>query len=133
MPRQQILVDAGTVVEAFRVASRHQLDQVLVALVGLGEEHQVIGLGLGAALLESAPLGHVHFAAQDRLQPALARVIVKDHRREHVAVLGHCQRRHLQLHCLIEQLVNPAGAVEQRELRVEVKVDELRHLLIFDR
>ena len=127
MLRQQVLVDAGAVVEPFGVAGRHQLDQVLVALVGLGEQHQVVRLGLRTALLEPAALGHVDFAAQDRLQPALPRVIVEDHRREHVAVLGHGERRHLQLHRFIEQLVDPAGAVEQRELGVQVKMDELRH------
>ena len=51
-------------------------------------------------------------------------MIVKDHRREQVAVLGDGERRHLQLHRLIEQLVDPAGTVEQRELGVQVKVGE---------
>ena len=45
---QQFLVDARPVVEPFGVAGRHQLDQVLVALVGLGEQDQVIRLGLRA-------------------------------------------------------------------------------------
>jgi hypothetical protein len=50
---------------------------------------------------------------------------VEDHRREHVAVLGDRQRRHLELLGLIEQLVDAAGAIQQRELRVEVQMDEL--------
>jgi hypothetical protein len=44
-------------------------------------------------------------------------------------VLGHGNRRHLQRYRLIEQLVDAARAVEQRELGVKVKVDEVRHLL----
>ena len=36
-------------------------------------------------------------------------------------------RRHLQLGRPVEQLADAAGAVEQRELRVQVKVDELAH------
>jgi hypothetical protein len=40
-------------------------------------------------------------------------VIVKDHRREHVAVLGHGERRHLQLHRFVQQLIDPARAVEE--------------------
>ena len=87
--RQQILVDAGAVIEPFGVTGRHQLDQVLVALVGLGEQHQVVRFGLRTALVEPAALGHVDLAAQNRLEPALARVVVEDDRREHVAVLGH--------------------------------------------
>ena len=42
-------------------------------------------------------------------------------------MLGHGNRGHVQLLHLIEQFVNPAGAVEQREFRVEVEVDELGH------
>ena len=56
--------------------------------------------------------------------PALARVIVEDDRREHVAVLGDGERRHLQLDRLVEQLVDAARAVEQRELGVQMKMDE---------
>ena len=42
-------------------------------------------------------------------------------------MLGDRDRRHLQLDRLIEQLVDPARAVEQRELGVQVEVDELAH------
>jgi hypothetical protein len=42
------------------------------------------------------------------------------HRREHVAMLGHRQSGHLQLHRLVEEFVDPAGAVEQREFSVQV-------------
>ena len=125
MLRQQLLVDARAVVEPFGVAGRHQLDQVLVAFVGLRQQHQVVRLGLRAALVEPAALRDVDLAAEDRLQPAVARVVVEDHRRKHVAVLGHGERRHLQLDRFVEQLVDPAGAVEQRELGVEVEMDEL--------
>jgi hypothetical protein len=40
-------------------------------------------------------------------------------------VLGHGNRRHLQLDRLIEEFVYPAGAVEQREFGVQVQVDEI--------
>ena len=117
--RQQLLVDARPVVEAFRVAGGHQLDQIPVALVGLRQQHQMVRFGLRAALLEPAALRDVDLAAENRLEPALARVVVEDDRREQVAVLGHGERRHLQLDRFVEQLVDPAGAVEERELGVE--------------
>ena len=69
----------------------------------------------------------VDLAAEDRVDAALAGGVVEHHRREHVAVLGDSQRRHLQRRCLIEQLVDAAGAVEQRVLGVQVEVDELTH------
>ena len=59
--------------------------------------------------------------------PALARLVVEDDRREHVAVLGDRHRRHLQLHRLVEQLLDPAGAVEQRVLGVQMEMDEVGH------
>jgi hypothetical protein len=40
-------------------------------------------------------------------------------------VFGDGDRRHLERDCLIEQLVDPARAVEQRKFGVEMKVDEL--------
>ena len=123
--RQQLLVDARPVVEPFGVAGRHQLDQVLVALVGLGQQHQVVGLALRARSCRTGCPRDVDLAAEDRLQPAIARVVVEDDRREHVAVLGDRERRHLQLDRFVEQLVDAAGAVEQRELGVQVKMNEL--------
>ena len=84
----------------------------------------MVRLGLRAALVEPAALRDVDLAAEDRLQPALARVVVEDDRREHVAVLGDRQRRHLQLDRFVEQLVDAAGAVEQRELGVQMEMDE---------
>jgi hypothetical protein len=52
-------------------------------------------------------------------------VVVKDHRREHVPVLGDGNRRHLQLDRLIKQFGDPAGAVEQGVLGVEVEMYEI--------
>ena len=126
--RQQLLVDARLVVEALGVARRHQLDQVVVALVGLGQQHQVVGgLARRAALRPPVPGRDVDLAAEDRIDPALARLVVEHDRREHVAVLGDRRRRHLQLDALVEQLLDPAGAVEQREFGVQVEMDEFRH------
>ena len=127
--REQLLVDARLVVEALGVAGRHQLDQVVVALVGLREQDQMV-LRLARDCRSScagSPGRHVDLAAENRLHAPLPRVVVKDHRREQVAVLGDRHRRHLQRGRLIEQLVDPARAVEQRKLGVEMEMDELRH------
>src|SRR5213075_793291 len=110
---------------------RHELDQILVALVGLGEEHEVIRLGLWARLLEAASLRDVDLAAEDRLDAALARMVVKDHRRKHVAVLGHRECGHLQPGRFVQQLVDAARAVKQRELGVKMQVNKLVHASTF--
>jgi hypothetical protein len=116
------------VVEALGVARRHQLDEVLEADLVLGQQHQVVGgLARRAALVAAVARGHVDLAAQDRVDAALARRVVEHHRREHVAVFGDGQRRHAHLLRLVEQLVDAACAVEQRELGVQVQMDELGH------
>ena len=59
-------------------------------------------------------------------------VLLRDGR-EHVAVLGHGHRRHLQLGGPVEHLADSARAVEQRVLGVQVQMEmyELRrHALI---
>ena len=88
----------------------------------------MVGRLAGRAALVAAVAGRdVDLAAEDRLDAALAGRVVEHHRREHVAVLGHRQRRHLQRGGLVEQFVDAAGAVEQRELGVEMEMDELSH------
>src|SRR5215217_5721603 len=81
-----------------------------------------------AALVLAAARCDVDLAAENRVQAPLAGVIVEDYRREQVAVFGDGNRRHLQLHRLIEHFVDPAGAVEQRELGVQVEMYELCHV-----
>jgi hypothetical protein len=71
-----------------------------------------------------APGSDVHLAAQDRLDAALLGVVVEDHRREHVPVLGDRQRGHFETRRLIEQLVNAARAIEQGILGVQMKMNE---------
>ena len=128
MLREQLLVDPRLVVEPVGVAGGHELDEVVVTLGVFRQQHQVVRRFAGAAALGQAAAGrHVDLAPEDRLHAALARVIVKDHRREHVPVLGHGHRRHLERGRLIEHLVDAAGAVEQRILGVQVQVDELSH------
>ena len=41
-------------------------------------------------------------------------------------MLGDRRRRHPELHDLVEQLLDAARAVEQRELGMQVQVDEVR-------
>ncbi len=113
--RQEFLVDARTVVEPLGVGGRNQLDEVRVALAVLRQEHEVIvALADTAALREPAAGRHVGFAPEDRLDALLSRLVVEDDRREQVPVLGHRQGRHLLPRGLLEQLVDPARAVQQR-------------------
>ena len=128
MLREQLLVEPRLVIEPLGVAGRHELDQIVIPLVGLGQQHQVVRrLARVPALDVAAARRHVHLAPEDRLHTALPCVIVENDRRKHIPVLGHRHGRHLQPGSLIEQLVDAARAVEQRILGVEMKMNELGH------
>jgi hypothetical protein len=57
---------------------------------------------------------------------------MKDYGREHVAMLGNRNRRHLQLHRTVEHFVDPARAVEQGVFGMQVEVDEVGHVYVRD-
>ena len=68
MLREQVLVDARLVVEALGVAGGDQLDQVVIPLLGFGEEHEVVGGLARRPALGAAVAGRdVDLAAQDRV------------------------------------------------------------------
>ena len=126
-PREQFAVDAGPVVEALLVAGRGQVGQVLVALHVLAEQDQVVGrVGDALGVLGKARLRRqVELAADDRLDAGLLALQVELGGAEHVAVVGHGHRRHVQFLGLGDQVVEADGAVQQGILGVEVEVDEI--------
>ena len=128
VPGQQVLVDPRLVVEPLRVPGGDQLDEVVIAGEVLREEHEVVvGLPGRAAPLAAAAGRDVDLAAEDRVDPPFARLVVEYHAREHVAVLGDGEGRRTGLLRMIEQLADAAGAVEQGVLRVQVQMNELGH------
>ena len=128
--RQEFLADARLVVEAVERGLRDDLDQVAVALVVLGEHDQVVvvvAVGRRAVHAVVVLLADVELAADDRLDAVLLRGIVEMHRAEDVAVVGDGDGRHVQLGHARHELVDVAGAVEQRVVGVQVKMDKLGH------
>src|SRR5258706_938669 len=86
--RQEFLVDARLVVETFGVACRDELDQVVIALERFREEDQVVlRLSRIAVLCMTAPRRDVDLAAENRVEAACPRVVVKSDRREQIAML----------------------------------------------
>ena len=77
------------------------------------------------ALLEAlhvvAPLAHVLLGVV-----VLAALHVKVRDAKHVAVVGERERRHLKVDGALDHVRDARGGVEDREVRVVVKVDE-RH------
>ena len=118
---EMVPVDAGLVVVALEVAGRRELDQVPVALVGLGQEGQV----RVALLLSGRVVADVDLAADERLDSLLLRVLVELDGAGERAVVGERDGGHLELGRAGGEVRDPAGPVEDRELGVDVEVDEL--------
>ncbi len=119
---QELPVDARLVVVALEIAERRELDQVRIALVGLGQEGQVrVALPLRAAVV-----GDVDLAADDRLDAVLSGLPVELDRARERPVVGDRDGRHLELGRARREVRNPACAVEDRVLGVDVEVDERR-------
>src|SRR5271166_3868031 len=80
--------------------------------------------------LQSTVGSNVGFVAEDRIDPGLAGRLIRLKRPVQVAVIGERQRVHLQLFRARNELSNWAGAVEQAEVAVTMKMCEGRHYAI---
>ena len=115
---------------------RSQLEEISQAGGGLGDHRQV---GVGAATgdvigllgrvapenparVEPGSGRHVRLDADNRLDPHLRRGMKELAGTEHVAVIGHADRRHLEALGLGEHRRDLGGTVEQRILGVVVQV-----------
>ena len=125
MPREQVLIDAGLVVEAFEVGGGDQVDEVAVAFLVFAEQDQVVvAVGIGAGLV--ALLRDVDFAADDGLDALCLGGVVELDRAEEIAVVGHGDGGHF-LFDDVHELADFAGSVEQGIIGVAVEVDEGRY------
>ena len=80
-----------------------------------------------AAFGVTASWRDIDLTAENRVQSASSRVVMKNHRREQIPVFRYRDCRHLQPNRLIQQFIDSAGAVEERVFGMEVKVGEIRH------
>ncbi len=126
---QRLEIGPGLVVEALQMGVGHQFEQVLVARQIGGEQAEVVvalALLRPAVAIQARAFGQVQLAAQQRLDPfGLGRVVELD-RAEEISMVGHRQGLHAQLGRAIDQPVDPARAVEQAVVGMDVKVDETR-------
>src|SRR5688572_10131901 len=75
---EQVFVDAWAVIKPLGVSGGNELDQIPVALVRFGQEHQMIRFGLRPALVEPTSLRDVDLAAEDWFEPAIPCMIMED-------------------------------------------------------
>ena len=133
---QELLVDAGPVVEALEVGGRDEAQQVPIPDLVLCEQRQVVVLLLALARrpVEAGARGNVGLDPDDRLDPRRPGCRIEPQRAEHRAVVGHRERRHPMGERFAEdrgrarvglRRLDPRGAVQQRVLGVGVQMDEL--------
>jgi hypothetical protein len=128
---QEGLVHARAVIEARQIGLGDQPDQVSVALLGRGQDRQVVRVPLSRLArgleLAIAAVGRsdVRLDADDGPHSVLERLVEEVKRAEHVAVVGDRDRGHAELGDPAAELGQPVGAVQERVLAVEMKVDEV--------
>ena len=117
----------GFVVESFAVSRAAELEQVVVALDVLREQHHVKGgLAVNRLAFPAVAGSHVRFHADQRLDAFLLALVVEFDDAEHAAVVGDRQRIHAERLGPFHEVRNAAGAVEERVMRVNVQVGK-RH------
>jgi hypothetical protein len=135
---QGLPVDPGLVVVALHEGPAGQLDEVLVALVGLRQQQQVVvellaTVGVAARVVDPTPagralvpgvVGHVGLGADDRRDPLLPALLVEVQDPVHVAVVGDPERRLPVGRRGPDDVADPGGAVQHGVLGVHVEVGE---------
>ena len=126
MSGEVVAIDARLVVVAVDVGVGDESAEVPVADEILGQQDQVEGLGVGLALLVGhRPAGDIRLHADDRLDALGPGRLVERDRTIQRAVVRDGHRIHALLRRRIDQLRDPAEAVEQAELGVHVEVGEV--------
>jgi hypothetical protein len=117
---KELFIDAGLVVETVEVAGGDELDEIAVAVLILGEEDEVVvAAGVGFVVVDD-----VEFAADDRVDAFGFGGVVELDATEEIAVIGHGNGGHLLLGCDVHELLDFAGAVEERVVGMAVEVNE---------
>jgi hypothetical protein len=134
---EELAVDARLVEVALEARQRRHPEQVVHALGRLREHgHVCVGAATGDVILAALgppdsgpvrPVGarrHVELGADDRTHTGVLGLLDEVVGTEHVAVVGHRDRRHPHPGGLFEQVLEPRGAVEHGVLGVHVQVHE---------
>ena len=129
MRGQQFLVNARLVIIAGEMRLGGELDEIFVAGRVPGEQTEMmINVAPAAAgfLFQPAARRDIHLAADDGFDALFARGLVKINRAVEHAVVGDGERGEFQFMGLVHQPVQPAGAIEQRILGVQMEMNKVR-------
>ncbi len=126
--RENFFVNARLVVIALQMRGRGEFNEILVANFVLRQQDEMVVNVLAASgrfLFQSRPRRDVNLAPDDRLDAFLARFLPKIHDPMHRPVIGDGERGQFQVARLLDEFVQPARAIEQRILGVQMQMDEI--------
>ena len=114
MSAQHIFIDSRFIVVAFSEAFGYNLDQVLIAVVGLCQQNQMplIFILIGVFVMHGTRR-RIDLAADDRFDALLLTLFVKVNDAEHDAVISDGKRIHAQFLCPRHHIGNACRTVQQ--------------------
>ena len=123
MPAQQVQINAGLDIEPVYKGLAHQVRQIPVSRFVFAQQHQMTGFGVQLiGFVQPGAPGHIHLAADDRVDALGLAGPVKVDGAVHNAVVRDGHRRLAQLLHQLRQVPDAAGAVQQAVLRVDVQM-----------
>ena len=118
---QQVVVDAGLIIEALGEAGTDQLDEVLIACVVFAQEdHMAVFPGRAAFFKTGA--ADIDLAADDGGNARVPTGVIKIHRAVHHAVVGDGGVGKAQLFQAADQRADAVGAVQQAVFGMQMQM-----------
>ncbi|CDF04509.1 uncharacterized protein BN715_00858 [Megasphaera elsdenii CAG:570] len=110
---EQIIVDTWLVIIIFPIdeALGHDFDEIMIALIVLGQQNQMAEPFLSLLFKTAAP-GHIHFTPQNRLDALGYGFFIQINDTVHIAMIRNRHSRHVQLLSPLHHVGNLAQAVE---------------------
>ena len=135
-----LVVGTRTIVETIHPRVTNQLNQILVAVLVLGQYYKVVSSKVFFCLLQAhvASASHIHLATKDRLERFKSVFfalfvnahadVVKFLNTEHVAVVGNSHALHSIGQSFVHKLFDTRLSIEYRVICMYVQMYEIFHL-----
>ena len=130
---QQRLVHARLVMEALQKALGHQLDEVVIARLVLGQQDEMVAPAGQLGRLVEMVMADVDLAAEDGLDADLGALLGEVGRAEHVAVIGDGTGGHAEILGAVAQVLEADGPVQQAVFGMAVQMHEIGHAAFLGR
>ena len=112
---QDLIIHTGAVIIPFRKSTGHNLHQVLVTKIILGQKNQMVVavLPLAKFPIETGTRGNVDLTSQNRFDPDLFCLLIKINHAVHHAMVRDGKTVHPKFFRPGKKLLNLAGTIQQ--------------------